>query len=224
MLCLVTQSCPTLCDPVYCSPPGSSIHGDFSGPNTGVSSFSLLQGNFPNPEIEPRSSTMQAVLLPAEPQGKPLYTIHIISLLGLIIYRSDSYSFLNAQPKIYLYSQVIIKTSQGAEYSSLLCHLLIQNFYNKLPEISYKLNYFAGFGVDTVSKSKRINLGKKAGNKNNSFSFQNKSQEKEDRDFELLKKISAIVYRGLQMSENIDYKSCTRTQMIYLLHVFLTSL
>lgn len=65
--------------------------------------------------------------------------------------------------------------------------------------------------MDTVSKSKRINLGKKAGNKNNSFSFQNKSQEKEDRDFELLKKISAIVYRGLQMSENTDYKSCTQT-------------
>ena len=154
MLCLVTQSCPTLCDPMYCSPPGSSIHGDFSGPNTGKGSFSLLQGNFPNPEIEPRFSTMQAVLLPAEPQGKPLYTIHIISLLGLIIYWSDSYSFLNAQPKIYLYSQVIIKTSQGAEYSSPLCHLLIQNFYNKLPEISYKLNYFAGFGWILLAKVK----------------------------------------------------------------------
>ena len=26
-LCLVIQSCPTLCDPVDCSPPGSSVHG-----------------------------------------------------------------------------------------------------------------------------------------------------------------------------------------------------
>ena len=25
--CEVTQSCPTLCDPVDCSPPGSSVHG-----------------------------------------------------------------------------------------------------------------------------------------------------------------------------------------------------
>ena len=25
----VTQSCPTLCDPIYCSPPGSSVHGIF---------------------------------------------------------------------------------------------------------------------------------------------------------------------------------------------------
>ena len=24
--CLVTQSCPTLCDPMDCSPPGSSVH------------------------------------------------------------------------------------------------------------------------------------------------------------------------------------------------------
>ena len=25
--CLVTQSCPTLCDPMDCSPSGSSVHG-----------------------------------------------------------------------------------------------------------------------------------------------------------------------------------------------------
>ena len=29
VLCLVTQSCLTLCDPVDCSPPGSSVHGVF---------------------------------------------------------------------------------------------------------------------------------------------------------------------------------------------------
>ena len=27
-LCLVTQSCPTLYDPMNCSPPESSVHGD----------------------------------------------------------------------------------------------------------------------------------------------------------------------------------------------------
>ena len=30
VLCLVTQSCPTLCHPMGYSPPGSSVHGDFS--------------------------------------------------------------------------------------------------------------------------------------------------------------------------------------------------
>ena len=27
VLCLVAQSYPTLCDPIDCSPPGSSVHG-----------------------------------------------------------------------------------------------------------------------------------------------------------------------------------------------------
>ena len=28
LVCIVAQSCPTLCDPMACSPPGSSVHGD----------------------------------------------------------------------------------------------------------------------------------------------------------------------------------------------------
>ena len=32
----VTQSCPTLCDPLDCSPPGSSVHGGSPGMNAGV--------------------------------------------------------------------------------------------------------------------------------------------------------------------------------------------
>ena len=43
----VVQPCPTLCDPVDCSPPGSSVHGDSPGKNTGVGCYSLLQGIFP---------------------------------------------------------------------------------------------------------------------------------------------------------------------------------
>ena len=40
------QSCPTLCDPMDCSPPGSSVHGDSLGKNTGVGCHTLLQGIF----------------------------------------------------------------------------------------------------------------------------------------------------------------------------------
>ena len=36
--------------------------------------LSLLQGNLPNPGIEPRSPALQAHSLPAEPQGKPKNT------------------------------------------------------------------------------------------------------------------------------------------------------
>ena len=38
VLCLVTQSCPTLCDPRDCNPPGFSVHGDSPGENTGTGS------------------------------------------------------------------------------------------------------------------------------------------------------------------------------------------
>ena len=44
---LVTQSCPTLLNPWNCSPPGSSVHGDTPGKNTGVGCRALLQGIFP---------------------------------------------------------------------------------------------------------------------------------------------------------------------------------
>ena len=42
---LVTESCQTLCNPMDCSPPGSSVHGDSPGKNTGVGCHSLLQGS-----------------------------------------------------------------------------------------------------------------------------------------------------------------------------------
>ena len=40
--CLVAQSCPILCDPKDCSLPGSSVHGDSPGKNTGLGCHALL--------------------------------------------------------------------------------------------------------------------------------------------------------------------------------------
>ena len=40
------QSCPTFCDPMDCSPQGSSVHGDSPGKNAGVGCHALLQGLF----------------------------------------------------------------------------------------------------------------------------------------------------------------------------------
>ena len=47
LACLVARSCPTLCDTLDCSPPGSSVHGIFSGKNTGVGCPFLLREIFP---------------------------------------------------------------------------------------------------------------------------------------------------------------------------------
>ena len=47
--CMRAQSlwlCPILYDPMDCSPPGSSVHGDSPGKNTGVNCHALLQGIF----------------------------------------------------------------------------------------------------------------------------------------------------------------------------------
>ena len=41
-VCLVTQSRPTLFDSMDCSPPVSSVHGDFPGKSTGVGCHFLL--------------------------------------------------------------------------------------------------------------------------------------------------------------------------------------
>ena len=42
---LVTQSCLTLCDPMDCSPSGSSVHGDSPGKNTGVVAMPSSRGS-----------------------------------------------------------------------------------------------------------------------------------------------------------------------------------
>ena len=48
VLCLVVQSCPTLYDPMDCSPAGLSVHGDSPGKNTGVGPLLLLTSIFPS--------------------------------------------------------------------------------------------------------------------------------------------------------------------------------
>ena len=47
------QSCPTLCDPMDHSPPGSSVHGDSPGNNTGTVCHALLQGIFSTQQWNP---------------------------------------------------------------------------------------------------------------------------------------------------------------------------
>ena len=58
-VCSVTKSRLALCDPMDCSPPGSSVHGVFpphggkNGKNTGVGYHCLLQGIFPTQGLNP---------------------------------------------------------------------------------------------------------------------------------------------------------------------------
>ena len=53
--------------------PGSSVHGNSPGNNTGMGCLALLQGIFPSQGSEPRSSTLQVISLLSEPPGKPAH-------------------------------------------------------------------------------------------------------------------------------------------------------
>ena len=64
------QSYLTLCYPMDYSPPGSSVHGDSPGKNTGGLPYPPPRDH-PNPGIKPRSPTLQVDSLPSEPPGKP---------------------------------------------------------------------------------------------------------------------------------------------------------
>ena len=72
MKVLVAQLCPTLCDPMDCSLPGSSVHGILQAKNIGVGF------NFPSPRDlpKPRCPTLQTDSLPSEP------TLSIILMYG----------------------------------------------------------------------------------------------------------------------------------------------
>ena len=77
------QSWLTLCDPMDCSPPGSSVHGDFPGENTGVGchsrSSSWLQRSNPHLLL---LLHWQAGSLPLAP---PFSSVHFSSVTKLCL-------------------------------------------------------------------------------------------------------------------------------------------
>ena len=65
------------CDPMDCSPPGSSVHGDSPGRNTGVGCHFLLQGIFLTQGLNPCLLHWQAGSLPLGATGEALYMTQI---------------------------------------------------------------------------------------------------------------------------------------------------
>ena len=71
VLCIAAQSCLTLYDPMVCSPPGSSGHGDSPGKNTGVGCLALLQGLFPTQGSNQGLLHCRLILYCLRHQGSP---------------------------------------------------------------------------------------------------------------------------------------------------------
>ena len=68
---LVAQLCLTLCDLTDCGSPGSSMHGDSPGKNTGVGFYVLLQGIFPTQGSKPGVPHCRQILYHPSHQGSP---------------------------------------------------------------------------------------------------------------------------------------------------------
>ena len=77
---LVAQPCLTLRNPIDGDPPGSSIHTDSPGKNTGIGGHALLPGDLPNPGVEPGSPALQMEL---NYLGSPAVNIGVIYLFEL---------------------------------------------------------------------------------------------------------------------------------------------
>ena len=88
----VAQSCLTLCDPMDCSLPGSSVHGVFQATVLEWAAISFSRGSsrpkgrrsglpfpspgdLPDPRVESVSPTLQADALLSEPPGKPYVSV-----------------------------------------------------------------------------------------------------------------------------------------------------
>jgi len=71
VLCLVAQSCLTLCDPIDCTPPGSAVHGDSPSKNTGMGCHAL-QEIFPTLRSNPGFLHFRQILYCPRHQESPI--------------------------------------------------------------------------------------------------------------------------------------------------------
>ena len=80
---LFTQSCPTLCGPMDCSPPVSSVLPMKFSTQEYLSELPFPSpGDLPDPGIKPMSPALQADALTSEPPGKPEELLLLSSGVG----------------------------------------------------------------------------------------------------------------------------------------------
>ena len=84
--CSVAKSYPTLCNLMNCSLPGSSVHGDSPGKNTGVDCHALLQEIFPTQGSNPGLLHCRQFLYHLNHQGSTKGCLLIIN--SIIIWRT----------------------------------------------------------------------------------------------------------------------------------------
>ena len=137
------QSCPILRNPIDGSPPGSSVPGTLQARTLEWVAISFSRGS-PNPGIEPRSPTLQAGSLPAEPPGKPKaliilsltpyqivvcnHFLYFHSLFSLLFYACFSFLFYVEYSWFTLCVSLNVQQSDSAIHISILFHQLPFHF------------------------------------------------------------------------------------------------
>ena len=74
------QLCPTLCDPIDSSPPGSPVPWILQARTLEWIAIFILQGNLPDPGTEPASPTLAGGFFTTDPPGKPFSSMKVKSL------------------------------------------------------------------------------------------------------------------------------------------------
>ena len=128
MLCLVAQL-QTLCDPMDCSLPGSSVHGLLQARILEWVAFPFSRGSS-QPGIEPRSPTLQANFLPSELPGKPKYTgVGSLTLLqGIFLTQESNQRHLHYRQILYHLSY---QRSPASHYLSIYTRQYIHVYGSK---------------------------------------------------------------------------------------------
>ena len=127
LLCLVTQSYLTRWDPMDCSPPGSSVHGDFPGKNTGVGCHALSRG-YSQPrdwsQVSHIAGRIFTIWATREAHISLGYSHTVAHLLCYLILRVHVFAFSIAQYKsmfqtffLWLSCDSILRTTLQSEHS-----------------------------------------------------------------------------------------------------------
>ena len=123
------QSCPTLCDPMNCSLPGSSVQQIFQARI--LEWFAIPSpGDLPDPGIQPGSPALQGDSLPAELPGKP-YRGHIGESNGLAVENFEWRILISS-------AQAII--AEADEWIDLRIFWTFKMFFEILFEVPRKFN------------------------------------------------------------------------------------
>ena len=117
-MCLVAQSCLTVCNPMDSSLSGTSVHGDSPGKNTGVGCHALLQGIFPIQGLNPGPLHCRRILYCLSHKGNPriLEQVAYPFLQGIFLTQESNQGLLHCRQILYQLSYL------GSPKSTILHH------------------------------------------------------------------------------------------------------